>query len=180
MKLTRKFTIGLIGGILIVQTAFAIVRVDRERELFRLDIAREEHVLGRSLAQNAEVVAASGGVDVARRLVERANVRDSHVEIRWVELDEGAAAVGRKVAGALVGTFLGVFVAYGFVAPMAGSVKSSIDGRGRYMQCIRRVLAASVAGVNPPMAVEMGRRSIYSVDRPSFEELEAALREERS
>lgn len=92
MKLTRKFTIGLVGGILVVQTAFAIVRVDRERELFRLDIAREEHVLGRSLAQNAEVVAAAGGVEVARRLVERANVRDSHVEIRWVELGEGAAA----------------------------------------------------------------------------------------
>jgi chemotaxis protein MotA len=93
-------------------------------------------------------------------------------------IDEGAAAVGRKVAGALVGTFLGVFVAYGFVGPMAGSVKASVDARGRYLQCVRRVLAASVAGVNPPMAVEIGRRSIYSVDRPSFEELEAALKGE--
>jgi chemotaxis protein MotA len=91
-------------------------------------------------------------------------------------IDDGAAAVGRKVAGALVGTFLGVFAAYGFVAPMAGAVKTNCDARGRYLQCIRKVLAASVAGVNPPMAVEMGRRSIYGIDRPSFEELEAALK----
>jgi chemotaxis protein MotA len=94
-------------------------------------------------------------------------------------IDDGAAAVGRHVAGALVGTFLGVFTAYGFVGPSAGAIKASADARGRYLQCIRRVLAASVAGVNPPMAVEMGRRSIYSGDRPSFEELEAALKEGR-
>jgi chemotaxis protein MotA len=92
-------------------------------------------------------------------------------------IDEGAAAVGRKVAGALVGTFLGVFMAYGFVGPMAGSIKAVVDARGRYLQCARRVLAAAVAGINPPMAVEIGRRSIYGVDRPTFEELETAIKE---
>jgi chemotaxis protein MotA len=72
-----------------------------------------------------------------------------------------------------------VFAASGFVAPMAGATQANADGRGRYLQCIRHVLAASVSGINPPMAVEMGRRSIYSIDRPSFEELETALKEGR-
>jgi chemotaxis protein MotA len=92
-------------------------------------------------------------------------------------IDQGAAAVGLKVAGALVGTFLGVFLSYGFVGPMAGAMEAIANAKGRYYQCIRHVLTASISGVNPPMAVEIGRRSIYTVDRPSFEELEEALRE---
>jgi len=92
-------------------------------------------------------------------------------------IDEGAAAVGRKVAGALVGTFLGVFVAYGFVGPIAGAMENNVNARSRYFACIRHVLAAAIAGVQPPMAVEIGRRSIYSVERPTFEELENALRD---
>ncbi|MCP4005282.1 MAG: flagellar motor stator protein MotA [bacterium] len=92
-------------------------------------------------------------------------------------IDQGAAAVGMKVAGALVGTFLGVFIAYGMAGPIAGSIEAKIDAKGRYMQCIRHVLAASINGVNPPMAVEIGRRTIFMHDRPTFEELEEALRE---
>jgi chemotaxis protein MotA len=95
-------------------------------------------------------------------------------------IDQGAAAVGQKVAGALVGTFLGVFLAYGFVGPMAGAMSAAVDARGRYHQCIRHVLTASISGVNPPMAVEIGRRSIYTADRPTFEELEEALREAKT
>jgi chemotaxis protein MotA len=92
-------------------------------------------------------------------------------------IDQGAAAVGRNVAGALVGTFFGVFLAYGFVGPLACAVEAKVHANGRYLQCLRHALAASIAGVTPPMAVEMGRRSIYSEERPSFEELEEALKE---
>lgn len=92
-------------------------------------------------------------------------------------IDQGAAAVGQKVAGALVGTFLGVFMAYGFVGPISSAMEMVANAKGRYYQCIRHVLSAAIAGVNPPMAVEIGRRSIYTIDRPSFEELEEALRE---
>ncbi len=91
-------------------------------------------------------------------------------------IDEGAAAVGMKVAGALVGTFLGVFLSYGIAAPLSNSLAATAEARGRYLGCLRHVLNASISGVNPPMAVEIGRRSIYEVDRPSFEELEEALR----
>jgi chemotaxis protein MotA len=92
-------------------------------------------------------------------------------------IDEGAAAVGRKVAGALVGTFLGVFMAYGFVGPLSGAMANLANAKGRYYQCIRHVLTASVGGLAPSMAVECGRRGIFTVERPSFEELEQALRE---
>jgi chemotaxis protein MotA len=90
---------------------------------------------------------------------------------------DGPEVVGMKVAGALVGTFLGVFLAYGLVGPMAGALAAKTNAKGRYYQCIRHVLSASIGGVNPPMAVEIGRRSIYMADRPSFEELEQSLRD---
>ncbi|MFQ5513017.1 MAG: flagellar motor stator protein MotA [Myxococcota bacterium] len=92
-------------------------------------------------------------------------------------ISDGAAAVGMRVAGALVGTFLGVFLAYGFVGPMAGALEQKANAKSRYYQCIRHVLSASISGVTPPMAVEIGRRNINTAERPSFEELEQALRE---
>jgi chemotaxis protein MotA len=92
-------------------------------------------------------------------------------------IDQGPAAVGVKVAGALVGTFLGVFLAYGVASPLSLALAAAAHGRGRYRSCIRHVLNASVSGVNPPMAVEIGRRNIAIADRPSFEELEEALRQ---
>ncbi len=100
--------------------------------------------------------------------------------LTMASVDEGAAIVGQKIAGALVGTFLGVFLAYGFAGPLAGSLESKAAAKSRYYQCIRQIIAASVNGVNPGMAVEVGRRNIYSVHRPTFEELEQALRELKS
>jgi len=91
-------------------------------------------------------------------------------------LDEGAATVGEKVAGALVGTFLGVFLAYGFVGPLAGAVAASAQAMDRYLQCIRHVLVASMSGMVPTTAVEVGRRNIAPCDRPSFPELDEAVR----
>jgi chemotaxis protein MotA len=91
-------------------------------------------------------------------------------------IDQGAAAVGRKVAGALVGTFLGVFLAYGFVGPLASALEAVANARDRYYQVIRQVLSSAVGGMNPAMAVEIGRRSIATADRPTFDELEETLR----
>lgn len=100
--------------------------------------------------------------------------------LTMASVDEGAATVGKKIAGALVGTFLGVFMAYGFAGPLAGALKSKAAAKNRCYQCIRHIIAASVNGVNPGVSVEVGRRNIYSVDRPTFEELEEALRELKS
>lgn len=92
MRLTRRFTFALIVGVLLIQAGFAGLRVWRERRLFELDGAREQKVLGRSLALAAEMLARSAGEAMARQLVERANLRDSHVTIRWIALDGDADA----------------------------------------------------------------------------------------
>ncbi len=100
--------------------------------------------------------------------------------LTMASINEGAEVVGQKIAGALVGTFLGVFLAYGFVGPMATALEVKVHANCRYYECIRQILTASISGVNPPMAVEIGRRSIFTSDRPTFEELEEALREVKS
>ena len=92
-------------------------------------------------------------------------------------IDQGAAVVGQRVAGALVGTFLGVFIAYGFVGPLSAALEAVAEARDRYYQVLRHVLASAIGGVNPAMCVEIGRRSIAARERPTFEELEEALRE---
>lgn len=97
--------------------------------------------------------------------------------LTMTKINQGPDVVGSSVASALVGTFLGVFLAYGFAAPMSGAVTASANAKHQYYQVMRHILTASVQGINPPMAVEIGRRNISLVDRPSFEELEEALRE---
>ena len=72
-------------------------------------------------------------------------------------IDQGAEVVGMKVAGALVGTFMGVFLSYGFAGPFANAMASNVKSSEQYYACIRHVLFASISGVNPPMAVEIGR-----------------------
>src|SRR5690606_34388957 len=99
MKLTRKFTFALICGVLVVQVGFAALRARREQRLFHVDIAREEKVLGHSLAISAQTVARTSGEELARDLIEKANLFDSHVQIRWVELD-GAGEAWRPRATA--------------------------------------------------------------------------------
>jgi chemotaxis protein MotA len=91
-------------------------------------------------------------------------------------IDQGATYVGKKVAAALVGTFLGVLLSYGFVNPLATNIEHMYEGDIRYMETIKAGVVAYAKG-NPPMvAVEIARRTIYSDSRPSFSELENFLR----
>ena len=91
-------------------------------------------------------------------------------------IDDGAAAVGRHVAAALVGTFLGVLLSYGIVSPLASKIHHDIDNKIRYLETIKAAIVAYAKG-NPPMiAVEIARRTIFSDGRPTFEELENYLR----
>ncbi len=97
MRLTRKFTFALVAGVLVIQASFSVLRVQRLQAMFHLDITREERVLGRALAISAETVAGTSGVDAARSLVQQANLAESHVEIRWVELEPGVADAQPRV-----------------------------------------------------------------------------------
>jgi chemotaxis protein MotA len=91
-------------------------------------------------------------------------------------INAGAEAVGEHVAAALVGTFLGILMSYGFVGPLATNIEHSIEGRVRLMVTIKASMVAYAKGNPPIIAVEIARRTIYSDDRPSFAELEAYIR----
>lgn len=91
-------------------------------------------------------------------------------------INEGAAKVGQHVAAALVGTFLGVLLSYGFFNPLATNIEHAIEGRVRFLHTIKACIVAYAKGNPPIVAVEIARRTIYSDDRPTFQELENFIR----
>jgi len=86
------------------------------------------------------------------------------------------AEIGHKVAAALVGTFLGILLCYGFLGPLAGMMTKLNDSEAQYYNCLRVGLIAFVRGAAPALAVEFARRSIPSAVRPTFKEMEAACK----
>ncbi len=84
--------------------------------------------------------------------------------------------IGHKVAAALVGTFLGILLSYGFIQPLATSLDLMHEEEARMLEVIKAGLVAFSKGFNPMIAVEFGRRSIFEDSRPTFREMEQALR----
>ena len=82
------------------------------------------------------------------------------------------AELGAHVSAALVGTFLGILLAYGFVGPMATALEHMAADEAALFLCIKNTLVASAQGYAPQIAVEFGRKAIGGGDRPSFMELE--------
>jgi chemotaxis protein MotA len=80
--------------------------------------------------------------------------------------------LGLMIAAALVGTFLGILLAYGFIGPVASAVEAIVDDEGKPYQCAKVTLLASLNGYAPQIAVEFGRKVLYSTERPGFAELE--------
>ncbi|MQY51631.1 flagellar motor stator protein MotA [Rhodocyclus tenuis] len=89
---------------------------------------------------------------------------------------EPPAVLGKMIGGALVGTFLGILVSYGFLAPIASQLAQKAEEGTKIYQCIKVVLLASMSGYAPQVAVEFGRKVLFSTDRPSFRELEEELK----
>ena len=84
--------------------------------------------------------------------------------------------IGRKVAAALVGTFLGILLCYGLVVPLASRMGKMADEEHAYLLVLRVTMIAFLKGVAPIMAVEIGRRTVPGHVRPSFQEVEEACR----
>lgn len=84
--------------------------------------------------------------------------------------------IGHKVAAALVGTFLGILLCYGFLGPLASNLSKIGEARGQYLQFLRLGVLAFVKGTAPSLAVEFARRGIPLHLRPSFRETEAAIK----
>jgi len=95
-------------------------------------------------------------------------------------IDGPPAEIGLKVGAALVGTFLGILMSYGFVAPISSSLTQRMQEDARYEQCIRAGIIAHYKGFAPAIAVEFARRTLPHHLRPSFEETEQFCRASRS
>jgi chemotaxis protein MotA len=95
-------------------------------------------------------------------------------------IDGPPAEIGHKVGAALVGTFLGILLAYGFVGPLATSLEHRVNDESNYDQCIKAGLLAVYKGCVPAIAVEFARRVIPEEVRPSFEETEKICRSTRT
>ena len=80
--------------------------------------------------------------------------------------------IGKKVGAALVGTFLGILLCYGFFAPLAANMDKQTDAEGQYYHCLRIGIVAFLKGASPLIAVEFARRVIPTHVRPSFREME--------
>lgn len=89
------------------------------------------------------------------------------------------AELGILIAHALVGTFLGILLSYGFVSPLASLCEQKLEESSKVFQTIKVTLLASLNGYAPTVAVEFGRKVLYSTERPSFLELEAHVKQKK-
>ncbi len=91
-------------------------------------------------------------------------------------IDQPPEVLGKLIGGALVGTFLGVFLAYGFVGPFSAKVKAVVEEDAHFHQLIREVLIANLHAHAPNICIEVGRQNMPGQYRPSFSEREEALK----
>jgi chemotaxis protein MotA len=84
--------------------------------------------------------------------------------------------IGHKVVAALVGTFLGILLCYGFVGPIASNMAKAADDERAYLHVLKIVVVSFLKGTAPIMAVEAARRAVPGHVRPTFAELEQACR----
>jgi chemotaxis protein MotA len=89
-------------------------------------------------------------------------------------ITEPPEVLGYLIGGALVGTFFGVFVSYGFFGPMAQSLRNIFEAESKYYLSLKAGLLAHIGGQPPVMAVEFARKALMSEVRPTFNQVEAA------
>ncbi len=128
-------------------------------------IHEEEHAAQHAIAQIAEGLPGLGIVAAVLGVVHTMGL-----------LDQGTEVIGKSIAAALVGTFMGVLACYGFVSPTANKMANDIAAEGRYLQVMKAALVSLQRGAPPLVCVEYARRTIYPTERPSFAELDAATK----
>lgn len=90
------------------------------------------------------------------------------------------AELGMLIAAALVGTFLGILLAYGFVSPLSGKLEHRLHESSKLFECIKVTLLANLNGYSPVLAIEFGRKVLFTTERPSFVELEEHVKKSKS
>jgi chemotaxis protein MotA len=94
-------------------------------------------------------------------------------------ISEPPEVLGHHIAAALVGTFLGILLAYGFAAPMAKAMEFKAEDESKFLECTKICILSTLNGYTPQIAIEFGRKTIYSHLRPSFIELEEHIKEQK-
>ena len=102
------------------------------------------------------------------------------IVITMASLNDGAEVIGHKVATALVGTFLGILLAYGLVGPMANYLEFAARDESQFVKCLKITLMASIQGYPPQIAIEFGRKAIFSTERPGFRELDEHIKNNKA
>jgi chemotaxis protein MotA len=102
------------------------------------------------------------------------------VVITMGKIGGAASSIGESVAAALVGTFLGILLAYGIFLPIARAMELRVGAESAYMNCLRYALFSFARGESPITCVEFARRNIEPAVRPGFSEMEKAVKEAKA
>ncbi len=125
----------------------------------------EEHKIPAQIQNSADAFPAIGIVAAVLGVI-----------ITMGSIAAGPEVVGEKVAAALVGTFLGIFVGYGIVGPIAKRIEYHYGAEGVFYNMLKAGILANCRGLPPQVSVEFARRTISPSERPGFKELEEALK----
>jgi chemotaxis protein MotA len=125
----------------------------------------EEHKIPAAIQNTADAFPAIGIVAAVLGVI-----------ITMGSIAAGPEVVGQKVAAALVGTFLGIFVGYGIVSPLSKRLEYHQAAEGRFYSMLKAGLLANCRGLPPQVSIEFARRSLFITDRPSFKEMEEILK----
>ncbi len=101
------------------------------------------------------------------------------IVITMGKMSEGPEVIGHSVAAALVGTFLGILLSYGVIGPLGSHLEHKNREDSKYIEAIKTSVLAFAKDLPPQMAVEAGRRTIFSDARPSFKDLEDAIKKQK-
>lgn len=137
-------------------------------ELMEIDLESNHHVELVPSGSITKVADALPGLGIVAAVL--------GVVLTMGKIDQPPSVLGHSIGAALVGTFLGVLMCYGFVGPMGTKLEHMAAQRQVFFKVIKTALVSFVGGTAPQIAVEAGRRAIPGHDRPSFTELENFIR----
>lgn len=138
-------------------------------EMMEIEIEKRRHedlLIAKALSTMADALPALGIVAAVLGVIKAMG-----------SINESPDVLGRMIGSALVGTFLGVLLAYGVVGPIAGRIKGIVEEEGSMLGMVRQVIMSHLDGLGPQLAVEVGRRSVPTRFQPSFTELEFVVSE---
>ncbi len=137
-------------------------------QLIELDLEVHHHEVNQPVTALSTVADALPGLGIVAAVL--------GIVITMSALGGPPEEIGKKVAAALVGTFLGILLCYGFLSPLAAKISRANDEESHYYHSVRTGLIAFIRGAAPALAVEFSRRTIPSPVRPSFKEMDQEFR----